>query len=80
MQNEFFSKKDCLQQIPAPKRVPLLKKYLFGKSTRFGKVHVLNNYLRCGSSSSEVVAVLKKSTHLQEVVDQKKYLLPRSSS
>ena len=28
----------------------------------------------------EVVAVLKKSTYLQEVADQKKYLLPRSSS
>ena len=60
MQNEFFSKKDCLQEIPAPKRVLLLKKYLFGKSTRFEKVHVLNNYLLCRSSASEVVAVLKK--------------------
>ena len=45
--------------MPVPKKVILLKKKVFGRSTCFEKIHVLNNYLFRRKSSSETAAVLK---------------------
>ena len=64
----FSEKSHCFQERAAPKKVFLLEKKLFGKSTRFEKVHVLNTYF-------QEVAVLKKmirkSICYQEVVVRK---------
>ena len=38
---ELSEKRHSSQEIPAPKKVPLLKKQLFGKSTRFEKVQIV---------------------------------------
>ena len=57
---ELSEESGSFQEIPAPKKVPLLKKQLFGKSTWFEKVHILNNCLLWRKSYPETVAVLKK--------------------
>ena len=41
-QNWLFRKGDFFQEIPAPKKIILPKKLLFGRSTCFEKVRVLN--------------------------------------
>ena len=54
-----ISEDDCFQETPAPKRFPLLKKQLFGRSTItcFEKLHVPNIFQE-EKLLSETVALL----------------------
>ena len=72
-------KTGCFQDIPVLKKISLLKKQLFGISTCFKEVHVLNNYFCRRKTSSETVPLLKKYLSLRSSLLEK-ILLPKSTN